>query len=367
MRDLLRKCYKEVGIEGANTPLFQKREASIHEVCTKNLLEKQEYYVLTKWLLGEYDAETEECLVHIEEIFCEEDVEFTKEDEKELHLLCEILIYDYSERQDVLEFALMVLCGVNIGKTLTSNIIYEKFRKLVEVEKIASRNDEDSKGKYPKSTIKKLLKKIKEEKESLAEYESFEYSLELLDSLVNEVYILTQQNQYLYQQNEDLQQLIIKEREETDILWWMINEWSELYDKPFNKLNDKQIAIAAPIGLYEHLQDVLFPYAGNQIIRYFLEKCEKPEQEYSISEYLKDINDDLLYQDVFDFKIEEIEKVQCITRALVCMKQCGCEGDAWKVMFQKGYGTDPDEVCLTPLAFASQFQRELELASYLTR
>lgn len=215
--------------------------------------------------------------------------------------------------------------------------------------------------------MKKLQKSIKEKKDNLAEDESFEYSSELLDLLVNEVNILAQQNQYLLQQNEDLQRLLTGEREETDILWWMINEWSELYDKPFNKLNDKQIAIAAPIGLYEHLQDVLFPYAGNQIIRYFLEKCEKPEQEYSISEYLKDVNDDFLCKDVFDFKMEQIEKVQCITRALYCMKQCGCEGDAWKVMFQKGYGTDPDEVCITPTAFAFQFQRELELASYFTK
>lgn len=366
MRDLLRKCYKEVGIEGANTPLFQKRETSINKVFTEKLLDEQEYYVITRWLLEEDNAETEECLVHIEEIFCEEDVDFTIEDEKELRLLCEILVYDYSKRQGVLEFALMILCGVNIGKTLSSNIIYEKFRKLIDEEKLSSRNDEKSKRKYPTSTMKNLQKRIKEKKDNLAEDESFEYSSELLDLLVNEVNILTQQNQYLLQQNEDLQQLLTREREETDILWWMINEWSELYDKPFNKLNDKQIAIAAPIGLYEHSQDVLFPYAGNQIISYFLEKCEKPEQEYSISEYLKDINDDLLYKDMLDFIMEKIEKVQCITRALYCMKQCGCEDDTWKIMFQKGYGTDPDEVCITPTAFAFQFQREIELASYLT-
>ena len=369
MRDLLRKCYKEVGIEGANTTLFQKRETSINKVFKEKLLEKQEYYDITRWLLKEDNAETEECLVHIEEIFCEEDVDFTIDDEKELRLLCEILVYDYSERQDVLEFALMILCGVNIGKTLSSNIVYEKFKKLIDEEKLSTRNNEKSKGKYPASTMKKLQKSIKEKKDNLAENESFEYSSELLDLLVNEVNILTQQNQYLFQQNEDLQRLLASEREETDILWWMFNEWSELYDKPFNKLNDRQIAIAVPIGLYEHSQDVLFPYAGDQIIRYFLEKCEKPEQKYSISEYLKDVNDDFFCKDVFDFKLkmEEIEKVQCITRALYCMKQCGCEGDTWKVMFQKGYGTDPDEVCITPTAFAFQFQRELELASYFTK
>lgn len=367
MRDLLRKCYKEVRIEGANSPLFQKRETSILEVCTENLLEEQEYYVITRWLLGEYGAETEECLVHIEEIFCEEDVDFTKEDEKELRLLCEILVYNYSEKHGMLEFALMILCGINIGKKLSSNIIYEKFKKLVDVERLSSSKDEKSKGKYPASAIKKIQKSIKDAKNNLSEGESFEYSSELLDLFVNEINILTQQNEYLYQQNIELKQLVTKQREETDILWWMMNEWSELYKKPFNKLNDREIAIAAPIGLYEHSQDTLFPYAGNQIILYFLEKCEKPEQEYSISEYLKDINDDILSKNVFDFKTEEIEKVQCITRALYCMKQCGCEGDVWKGMFKKEYGREPDKVCLTPFAFANQFQRELELTSYLTR
>ncbi len=367
MRDLLRKCYKEVRIEGANTPLFQKREASINEVCSKNLLAEQEYYVITRWLLGEYGAETEACLVHIEEIFCEEDVDFTKENEKELRLLCEILVYDYSEKHDMLEFALMILCGFNIGKNLSSNTVYEKLKKLVDAKRISLRNDQKTKGKYPSSAINKLQKIIKEKKNNLAEDESFEYSSELLDLLVEEINILTHQNKYLYQQNADLWQLVIKQREETDILWWIMNEWSELYEKPFNKLNEKEIAIAAPMGLYEHSQDTLFPYAGNQIILYFLEKCKNPEQKYSISEYLENINEDFLNKFVFDFKTEEIEKVQCITGALYCMKQCGCEGDAWKGMFKKDYGREPEKICLTPVAFANQFQRELELASYLTR
>lgn len=367
MRDLLRKCYKEVRIEGANTPLFQKREVSIHDVYTKNLLKKQEYYILTRWFLGEYDAETEKCLIHIEEIFCEKDMDFKKDDEKELRLLCEILVYDYSEKHNMLEFALMILCGVNIGNKLSSNIIYGKFKKLVDKERLSSRNVEESKGKYPTSTINKLQKGIKEIKNNLAEDERFEYPSEFLDLLVDEVNILTQQNKYLYQQNTRLQQLITKQREETNILWWMMNEWSELYEKPFNKLNDKEIAIAAPIGLYNHLQDNLFPYAGNQIIHYFLEKCEKPEQEYSISEYLNEINDELLNKIIFKFKTEKIEKVQCIIKALYCMKQCGCEGEAWKGMFKKEYGKEPDKVCLTSFEFANQLKQELELVSYLTR
>lgn len=367
MRDLLRKCYKEVGIEGANAPLFQKRETSIHEVCTKNLLEKQEYFVITRWLLGEYDIETEECLVHIEEIFCEADVDFTRQDEKELRLLCEILVYDYSEKHSMLEFALMILCGVNIGKKLSSNIIYKKLKKMVDKERLSSRNDEEPKGKYPASAMNKLQKSIKEAKNNFAEEESFEYSSELLDLLVDEVSILTQQNKYLYQQNAELQQLVIKQREETDILWWIMNEWSELYEKPFNKLSDMEMAIAVPTELYNHSQDVLVPYAGDQIIHYFLEKCEKPEQEYSISEYLRDINDDFLNKIIFEFKTEKIEKVQCITGALYCMKQCGCEEDAWKGMFKKEYGIEPDKVRITPFAFANQFQRELELANYLAK
>ncbi len=366
MRDLLRKCYKEVRIEGANTPIFQKRETSLNKICSKNLLEEQEYYIITRWLLGEYGTETEKCLVHIEEIFCEEDVDFTKEDEKELRLLCEILVYDYSKRKGMLEFALMILCGVNIGKKLSSNIIYEKFKKLVDEERLSSRNDEESKGKYPASAMNKLQKSIKEVKNNLAEGESFEYSSELLDLLVDEVNILTQQNKYLHQQNTELQQLVTKQREETDILWWMMNEWSELYEKPFNKLNDKEIAIAVPTELYNHSQYILFPYAGNKIIRNFLEKCEDPEKKFSVFEYLREINDELLNRLNYEFRTEEIEKVQCITMALYCMERCGCEGDAWKAMFKKEYGGEVDSICLTPYEFADQFQWELELMGYLT-
>ncbi len=366
MRDLLRKCYKEVGIEGANTSLFQKRETSINKVFIKKLLEEQEYYVITRWLLKEDTAKTEDCLVRIEAIFCEEDIDFTKEDEKEFRLLCEILVYDYSKRKGVLEFALMILCGVNIGKKLSSNIIYENLKKLVDEERLSSRNNEESKGKYPVSAMNKLQKSIKEAKDILAEDESFEYSSELLDLLVNEVNILTKQNKYLYQKNMELQELVTKQREEADILWWMMNGWSELYEKPFNKLNDKEIAIAVPTELYNHSQYILFPYAENKIIRNFLEKCEKPEQKFSVSEYLREIDDELLNRLKCEFKTEEIEKVQCITRALYCMEKCGCEGDAWKGMFRKEYGGEVDSICLTPYEFADQFQRELELMGYLT-
>lgn len=365
MRDLLRNCYKEVKIEGANASLFQKRAASIAAICTKGLLEKREYYVLTRWLLGKYDEETEECLVHIEELFCEEDVDFTKEDENELHLLCEVLVYDYSEKHSTLEFALMILCGVNIEKKLSSNIICQKFKELVDKERLFSRKGEGSEKKYPASTINKLQKSIKETKDALTEDEVFEYSSEHFDLLINEMNILTQQNKYLHRQNTELKQLINNQKEEADILWWMMNEWSDIYEKPFSKLNEKEMAVAVPVELYHHLQHRLFPYAGNKMVYKFFEQYEGLEQKLSISEYLKAINDELLKK--LNLEKENAEQAQWITGALYCMERCGCEGDAWKAMFKKEYGGEVDSICLTPYEFANQFQRELELIGYLTK
>ena len=367
MRDLLRKCYTEVRIAGANTTLFQKRESSIRRIYEYGLLKQQDYYILTRWLLGESNSETEKCLIHTEEIFCKEDRNFTKEDERELHLLCEILVCEYSEKKDIIEFALMILCGFNIEKQLISNIIYKKFKKLIDEKRLSLRTVKESNKNYPMSTINNLIKSINEAQHNLADGESFEYTSKYLNPLINEVGILARQNKYLCQRDSELRKLVIHQKEEMDILWWIMNEWSDLYEKPFHYLNDKEIAIAAPVGLYYHSQEKLFPYAGRQIICYFLKKCEKPEQKYSISEYLMGINEGILDKIILGFETKKIEKVQCIIGALYCMRRCGCEGDAWKGMFKKEFGWESDKVSITPIAFANQFGRELELIRYLAR
>lgn len=363
MRNLLRACYKEVGIRGVNATIFQKRLASLIAIREVAELEKQEYDILTEWILGEDNRETEKCLVHIEELFCQDDEAFTKENKVELQLLCEILLYDFCKLNSVKKYPLMILCGANLGKKLSSNILYQKFKDLIKKERLFLRTNKELIRKYPVSINSKLQESIKNTKAKLDEQTSFNYLTEHFDLLVKEINILGQQNKYLYQQNIQLQQLISCQREETDILWWMINEWSELYEKSFNKLSKEELAIAAPVELYIHLQYNLFPYAGDRILYKLLNQYTNSEKKINIYKYLEKIYEKL-FETLFKEKIN-IEKVQWIFGILDCMKQCGCEGDAWKRMFKKKYGEEIDNICLTPYEFASQFQIELELRNYL--
>ena len=85
MEKLLRNCYTEAGIKGANAVVFQKRSNVIRTIVDESLLEEDEWKGLTEWLLGKKSNEVEDILIKLEENFCEEDDNFSKENIKAEH------------------------------------------------------------------------------------------------------------------------------------------------------------------------------------------------------------------------------------------------------------------------------------------
>lgn len=360
MQDIIRNVYKEIGIRGANTVLFQKRVHVIDLILANDELEEQEYRVLTRWLLGE-NENTDECLEQIEGLFCEEDESFTKDNEEEFRILCELLLYQYCVKEEKMEYVMMILCGYSIGRKLSSNIMYQKFENMANDKRVSLRTISETGDKFPASINNKLQKSLKELKAQSGEDGDFEYTSDLIDLVVNEINILDKQNKYLYHTNEQLQQTISCQREEMDVLWWMMNGWSETYQKSFDQMTEKELAIAVPVELYDHSQWELCPYSGERIVYEILNRKGDSNQKMAISEYLTEMDENLLNK--LNIEEDNPKKVQWIIGVLYCMKQCGLEQAGWKSMFKKRYGADVDSVCLTPYEFANQFQRELELVS----
>lgn len=361
MQDIIRDVYKEIGIRGVNTVIYQKRERVITSILKNNELKEQEYGTLTRWLLGEKEN-TEECLEQIEGLFCKEDESFTKENEGEFRILCELLLYYCCMQKDTMEYVMMILCGFYLDKKLSSNILYHKLENMVDDKRISMRNISEIEDKFPTSLNNKLQKSIKDIKSQLGENEEFEYSSDLIDLIVNEINILDRQNKYLYFRNEQLQQIISCQREEMDVLWWMMNGWSETYQKSFAQMTEKELALAAPVELYDHSQWELCPYSVERIVYKLLNEKENSNKKMAITEYLREIDENVLNN--LNIEEDNPKNVQWIIGGLYCIKQCGFEQAGWKGMFKKRYGSDIDSVRLTPYEFANQFLKELELTSY---
>lgn len=53
MKDLLRKCYQEAGIKGANATRFENRAVAMQRILDeKDFFSKEEWTLLAKWAIG---------------------------------------------------------------------------------------------------------------------------------------------------------------------------------------------------------------------------------------------------------------------------------------------------------------------------
>lgn len=132
MKDLLRKCYQEAGIKGANATRFENRAVAMQRILDeKDFFSKEEWTLLAKWAIGATeDSAVEDQVIDLEEAFCETDSDYTKENTKELHILVEILLYQHCKETEDILLSSIVVCGYGIGWRLKSNLMYEKFLAL---------------------------------------------------------------------------------------------------------------------------------------------------------------------------------------------------------------------------------------------
>ena len=114
-----------------------------------------------------------------------------------------------------------------------SDYIYELFMKYIDEIRLSMRHSECVEESNYSIGINKLKKNINEKKKKLEEEgTSFSYSdteidtlVNLLDKCENNFYYIMQREQYLV--NE-----LNVQKEETDIAWWLLNEWSQSCNCP---------------------------------------------------------------------------------------------------------------------------------------
>ena len=368
MEKLLRACYSELKICGANAPLFEKRKNGIDNILDNAVLDREEYKILTDWLMG-VSEEPEDLLIKLEENFCEYDEDFMLQYEegqetenKEIKILCMILLYQYCDREEDNEFPVKILCGDGVGYRLKSHIMTEKFKNMVVKCRISSRQEKEFLPLNNMVTFSNIKKAI-----NAADKENISYDMAPSEQKkILEQIEVCQQNIRNLKTNEEHYCVNMKTKsEETNLLWWIVNEWSESYQEMYRNMTVMEAALTAPMELYNLIEFELYPYTTEQMIRKVLSVTKEfSDKEYSLYDMVKNARKELTDSRILELSKEKISsKIQPILLALTIKKKTEKEED-WMVLFRTATGYEMTELKMSCVEFALQLCRELELLGY---
>lgn len=363
MEKLLRNCYTEAGIKGANAVVLQKRSNVIRTIVDERLLEEDEWKGLTEWVLGIKNNEVEDILIKLEENFCKEDENFSKENIKELQVLGSVLVYQYSKEYGFLSYPLMIICGCHAGHMLVSKSLYLLFVQYMDEMRLAKRHTKEVNQIDCNLGTTKLKKAIVGAKNKLKEEgEAFSYSSDQFDSIVD---ILCQCELVLRNQMKREQYLASElkaQKEESNMAWWLLNEWSGIYECSLSELSPEKAALTVPIELWRLNEYEIGAYTIKQLIFKGMSFLKEYSNTISLDDLIKSVEENI-YQ-LIDIENIQAEQIQPILMALKCAYECRNNSDdkAWKIIFEAKCQRKAEEIKLDAKEMAYQLYLELELA-----
>lgn len=369
MEELLRNCYKEMNIWGANALTFEKRKDAITDILKNNILNKREYRSLTDWLMG-IEEKPEDILIKLEKVFCEYDEKFTLqgeefqgEENKEIEILCMILLQYYCEKQKNFEFPIKILCGIGIGYDLKSGNMVKKFERMVDEYRISLRKDKTIVSLKKMEGFNDIKEKINE---AINDETSFEIDESEMKKVIEQIEICQKNIRTLELNEEKYKDNMKAKSEETNLLWWMITEWSECYGKLYRDMTAMEAALVAPIEIYNLLEFRLYPYSVGQMIKKILFVTRDfSEEKYSLYDMIKAIRKELLENKMLDFNENNINgKIQPILNAMKIKEKTDNE-EEWMVLFRTSSENEMKKIRMTLEEFSLRLCKELELLGCL--
>ena len=368
MENLLRNCYDEMKIRGVNELIYEKRANAITEILDGEFLAWEEYRSITYWLMG-LNEKPEDILIKLERQFCQHDDSFTLqgtqfqgEGNKEIEVLCTVLLFKYCDKEKDYELPITILCGKKVGYKLKSRKIIEKFENMVDEYRIILREEKELSPVKKMASFVNTRKKLNE-----AINDGSTYSLEVTEQKeALEQIEICQKNIKILEENEKKYRDNMRARsEETNLLWWMIAEWSECYKKLYRNMTVMEAALTVPIDLYDLIEFELYPYATEQIILKILSVTKDfTEEEYSLQDMIRAVGKELVDNANLQFDKSKVDgRIQPILYALKIKGEVEKEED-WSTMFRIGTKCEMGEISMSPMKFSLQLCKELELHGY---
>ncbi len=367
MKDLIRKCYQEAGITDANAKRFENRVTTIQHILDNNdFFKKEDWALLTKWAIGAVsDDIVESQLIHLEEAFCEADDGYTNANIKELHILVELLLYQYCQKTENLLLTSIVVCCDGIGWKLKSKLLYGKFLAFANATRLALRQVDQHMlvgmidTRLPFRTIKAQLEAIVDEEETTDETAEIE-----IEQLADDLEATKERFRDFARLNRILAFALSVQREESDILWWMLAEWSETCQKSYRDMSKEEAALFSAYELSNSISFSIGPYASKNILAKMISLGRTENQELSSAAALIDRLDGKIQPSFEECRVTEIQPILSALNAKRNAIQRG-KDDKWRQYYEMNCEKDLDSLLLTPLDFGWQLYLEIELGRQL--
>lgn len=361
MKDLLRKCYKEAGIVGVNAPLFENRTNAIQSILDDlDFFDDAEWILLTKWAVGAApDSSVEELLTDLEEIFCETDNKYSNENTKELHILVEFLLFQYCKKTNNILLPSIVVCSDGIDWKLRSRQLYTQFLTYDNEVRVALRQL----GSPAFADVESGLTPLREMVSSLTFEDGDENKGVITDDIIEQIADILKavdlRLDNLRKWNRKLDFALSVQREESNILWWMLTEWSETCQKSYCDMSGEEAAVFSAYELCENVSFSLGPYASKQILSKMVSLGEVKLHEKTPVTAQIDCLDGALLPSFENYEITDMQPLLCALRSKKTASKKGNDS-AWKQYYEID-GKNLDNVSLTTVDFARQLYLELEL------
>ncbi len=346
IRKNISKWYQGCGILGLSQEQYQQRLEGIAEFA-KRETDISVCGELAKSFMGmQYDIGKLSGFINI---FNEGDITFSEENTREISLLAGVFLFVYV-RVGYVELAVMLLLLDIRGCKPCQREIFERIMAVYSKRSTEMR-------KAPKWENVKLaaFKKISEgEKEywgTGADYVSAR---------------LAEQYQYIKAINANfnvLKEQLEYKQEESDLLWWMVAGWSDIYNCSFEALGDKQAALAAPFEIMDCVSWVPSPIATEKIIKKAL-SGKGLEKKYAVKDYISAADEKIFSKcEYIDYDFSDCVGFVPILELLQLREQLPGQDELPTVykLFGKKYDAGFLDCKLSVFEFASQLFYECEL------
>lgn len=196
------------------------------------------------------------------DIFIKDDSAFSYEKDKEIQLLAGIMLNEIlknnNEYNTIIE--LSCICLKNYYEPPIEGIFNNIEKGFYESLKQLRENEDNE---YTKSKFRKSLQAMLKENPSLATGNLNEEVSEQLESLKKNII-------NIFSNFEKMQKINNLKSEDSEVLWWMIGEWSYDLNKSFKEIDDKFIPILIGKEMADKVNVLPGPFAAKAVVNKIL-------------------------------------------------------------------------------------------------
>ena len=176
-------------------------------------------------------------------------------------------------------------------------------------------------------------------------------------------------HEFLTQSHEDLKQVAADNRamrsalsiqkEETDILWWLMGGCSNDLDRPFHQLHRAVAALVAGKELADHVVHRPGPLSAEAILNRAIQKTEDPDQPISLAAALKMLP--TAWKKDLAADVDDQALPYCPLLAAISYSVSVDDEPTWATLFSKHF-PHPPELEVAPAVLALHIYRERTLS-----